>query len=161
VQLSAQKRQAFEKWQQRRQAMHLPPQHPTPLQAIMLAEAAHSTVAAQLAHKALCKATRQAAKHDRTQHLLSKAQAMEEAMPSGRLQQAFGIAAELRGGGRAPRVEAIREGTAIAYGDKVEPALAHHFHATFNVDTAVAPELLAAMGGVFASVGQPEPPPST
>jgi len=119
----------------------------------MMAEEAHNAAAAQLAYKALCKATRQAARHDRSKYMLGRAHAMEEAMRSGRLQQAFGIAAELRGGGRAPRVEAIRVGTAIAYGDKVAPALAQHFHATLNVDTAVAPELLAAIPATN------EPPP--
>jgi hypothetical protein len=143
LQLSEQKRWAYQHWQGLLNSAPPLPEQPSPLEVI--AHTAHAAMleSARGSYKALCRHTRAAARHDRRQYLNSKAAAADRLMQLQQHRRAFAIAAELRGENTKGAITALRTAEGLVFGGQVAAALGRHFQATLNVPTQVAPELLA------------------
>ena len=133
---------------------------PSPLEHMLLLGHRAAISSANAEYRRLNRLARAAARQDKNAALLAKAKEMDELMLANRTQEAYRIAAELRGcGTRGKQVQAVRAapGAPLSTGAQVAQTLAQHFHSTLNVESPVAAERLAE---IPPGPQQPATPPT-
>lgn len=142
LQLSEQKRWAYQHWQGLLASAPQLPEQPSPLDVVTHTAHAAMLASARSSYKALCKHTRAAARHDRRQYLNQQAATADRLMRHQQHRRAYKVAAELRGESSKGAITALRTAEGLVFGSQVASALGQHFHTTLNVPTQVNPEVL-------------------
>jgi hypothetical protein len=142
MQLSALKREAYDRWQHSLEQAALHVADPSPMELVHRTAAAAAAADLRQMYKAANRLTRASASKDKHTMLEAQARRMDSLMHANKTHAAFQVLNQLRGKQGSDPPKSVRTAAGLCHGPDVAHAMADHFEATLNVPSTITASTL-------------------